>query len=436
MPKVAKALNAMQVKQLKHDGRNGIMLCAVGGVPGLYLQISPTGARSWILRATVGQKRRDIGLGSASWVGLADARLRAAELRRQIDEGRDPVQEREKVRAELALAQRRSMTFREATERYLTTKIEVGEMTKHKRQWRSTLTTYALPFLGDLRVDAIEVRDVLRVLEPIWQEKTETASRLRQRIEAVLSWATVAGHREGDNPARWKGNLAEVLPRPTEIKEEAHQPAVSQADAPRWWAHLKAMNGKGAQALRFVALTASRTGEVRGLTWREVEFESGIPARVVIPAKRMKAKRPHVVPLSAVAVDALREVLGIRASDEWPELPNDALVFEAPRGGMLSDMSVSAVMRRMHEAEIKAGRSGYLDPRSSRPAVPHGIRSTFRDWAGRNAWPRELAEEALAHTVGDRVEASYAREHLAERRQPMMEAWSEFLEGKQSSAKV
>ena len=427
MPKVAPSLNALQVKRLRHDGRRGNMLVAVGGVPGLHLQLTPSGSRSWILRSKVGSKRRDIGLGPFSYVGLADARTKAADLKRKIAEGHDPVLEKQKAKAQLVDARLKSLNFKEAVETYLVTKIEIGDITKHKSQWRSTLTTYALPVLGHMRVEDIGVRDLLRVLEPIWQEKTETASRLRQRIEAVLSWATVAGHREGDNPARWKGNLSEVLPKPGDIKKETHFPAVSQADAPRWWLHLNTMEGQGALALRFIALNACRTGEVRGLTWKEVIFEDGIPARVAIPKERMKAKRGHAFPLSDASISILCEAADIGNTNDWPNLAQDSLVFPAPRGGALSDMSISAVMRRMHETEIKQGRVGYLDSQSGKPAVPHGLRSTFRDWADNNAWPLDLKKKALAHANGDRTEMAYARADLVDRRRPMMEAWSGFL---------
>lgn len=429
MPKVATALNALQVKRLKHDGRLGNMLVAVGGVPGLHLQVTPSGSRSWILRAKVGNKRRDIGLGSFSYVGLADARVRAAELKRKIAEGHDPVLEKQEAKAQLVDARLKSLTFKEAVESYLVTNIEIGEMTKHRAQWRSTLTRYALPFLGHKRVEDIGVRDVLGVLKPIWKEKTETASRVRQRIEAVLSWATVAGHREGDNPARWKGNLSEVLPNPGEIKSESHFPAVSQTDASRWWSHLCSMKGQGALALRFIALNACRTGEVRGMTWKEIIFEGGVPVRVAIPKERMKAKRGHAFPLSAASTAVLREAAGIGDAEKWPDLEADTLVFPAPRGGALSDMSISAVMRRMHEAELRNGRAGYLDSQSGKPAVPHGLRSTFRDWADNNAWPDELTKKALAHAGESRTKIAYARADLVERRRPMMEAWSGFLEG-------
>lgn len=436
MPKLARELQPLDVKRLKHPGTGRNVLFAVGGVQGLQLQITPTGSRSWVLRVSIGGKRRDVGLGGYPTVTLAQAREKAREARASIERGVDPVEDRKAARAALETAARRGTTFAEAMSKYLTAKIEVGEQTKHRAQWRTTLESYAVPILGKMSVADIGMPDVLRVLEPIWAEKTETASRVRQRIEAVLSWATVAGLRSGDNPARWRGNLAEMLPAPAKLKGEEHHPAVALADGPRWWAHLCRMDGQGARALRFAVLCASRSGEIRGLRWREVVFEGKEPVALRIPAARMKGGREHMVPLSDVAVELLREVAGLREGDAWPELPLDHLVFPAPRGGELSDMTLSAVMRRMHEAEVKVGRLGYLDGVSRRPAVPHGCRSTFRDWAGKSGFPRELGEEALAHSLGSAVEAAYARGHLMERRRPMMQAWANFLAGDEAASVV
>ena len=261
------------------------------------------------------------------------------------------------------------------------------------------------------------MRDVLRVLQPIWSDKTETASRLRGRIEAVLSWATVAGHRVGDNPARWGGNLSELLAKPGKVAKTTNHAALSLADAPRWWADLAKREGMAARALQFLAMTVARSGEVRGMTWAEVDLEKAL---WIVPAARMKAGREHRVPLTREAVELLRTL---------PQMEASPYVFFAPRGGMLSDMTLSAVMRRMQEAEEKAGRTGYLDPRSGRPAVPHGLRSTFRDWAAEQGIERDMAEMALAHTVGSEVERAYRRTDMLERRRAMLSAWGDFLRG-------
>lgn len=315
------------------------------------------------------------------------------------------------------------MTFDVAVEKFLDGELVEFRNAKHRRDWRSSLDRYARPVLGKMRVQSIEVRDVLRVLEPIWRDRTETANRVRGRIEAVLSWATVAGYRVGDNPARWKGNLSEIIPKPGKIAKSGHQPALSLADASQWWARLSEREGMAARALQFLALTAARSGEVRGMTWDEVDFgptDKGKHPKAfwTVPAGRMKNNREHRVPLTDEAVDLLRSL---------PRMEGSAIVFFAPRGGMLSDMSISAVMRRMQEAEIKAGRPGYLDPRSKRPAVPHGLRSTFRQWTAETGYPRDMAEIALAHWIGSEVERTYQRSDMLDRRRKMMADWGAFL---------
>jgi integrase len=266
-------------------------------------------------------------------------------------------------------------------------------------------------------VRAIAVADVLRVLEPVWTSKTETASRLRGRIEQVLAWATVAGHREGDNPARWRGNLDQLLPKPSKVADSGNQPALSLRDAPRWWAALREREGMAARALEFLALTAARSGEVRGMTWDEVTMEGG-EAIWTIPAVRMKMGKTHRVPLSAQALDLLQKL---------PRLDGSPYVFFAPKGGPLSDMALSAVMRRLQEADVRAGGVGYLDTENKRPAVPHGLRSTFRQWAAEQGFPSDMAEIALAHARDSEVERAYQRSDLIERRRAMMAAWAGYL---------
>ncbi|MCA8927615.1 MAG: integrase arm-type DNA-binding domain-containing protein [Alphaproteobacteria bacterium] len=409
--RAAKTLTAARVKSAgpgkHHDG---------GGF-GLYLRVEPNGSRFWVQRLTIHGKRRELGLGSPPLVSLADAREAAFENKRIVRGGGNPLAEKQR--------QRDALTFQQAVEKYLASKLDEFRNEKHQKQWRSTLDTYARPALGELPVRSITMSDILRVLEPIWSTKTETASRLRGRIEAVLSWATVAGYREGDNPARWKGNLSEVLPKPARVARAGNHPAVALADMPRWWEDLQGRAGMAAQALQFLTLTACRSGEVRGMVWGEVDLGSPGPspsaAVWTIPAERMKAGREHRVPLTQEAVALLSRL---------PRLEGSEVVFFAPRGGPLSDMSLSAVTRRIHKAEADAGREGYLDPRSKRPAVPHGIRSTFRDWADERGYPRDMAEIALAHTVGTEVERAYRRSDMLERRRGMLEAWGRFLEGK------
>jgi integrase len=381
------------------------------------LQITPAGGRTWLLRATVGAKRREIGLGGFPDVTLAQARERARETKDQIRRGVDPVEERKAMRAALIAAQGRGLLFSDAVDRALAAKLDAFRNDKHRKQWRSTLDTYALPFLGKMAVQDIAVQDVLRVLQPIWQTKTETAARLRGRIEAVLSWATVSGHRTGDNPARWAGNLKELLPAPDKVANKENHPALPLTDAPRWMAALRLREGFGARALELLTLTAARSGEVRGATWDEIDLENGLWE---IPAQRMKMKRPHKVPLTPAAI-ALIEAL--------PRFDGCALLFPSTKGGQLSDMTLSATMRRMHQAELDAGGEGFLDPHNKRPAVPHGLRSTFRDWvAEKTTYPGDMAEVALAHKITSAVEASYRRGDMVEKRRRMMRDWSDVLD--------
>lgn len=423
MPKRAKEWGPLDIKRAEHPGthRHNVMM-PVGGVAGLMLQISPRGAKSWLLRTMVGEKRRAIGLGPYPEVSLADARHRASEAKVKIAEGVDPIEERKAVRAALTTAQRRGLTFAKGVERFLDAKLDEFRNEKHKKQWRSTLDRYANPEIGEMLVQEIATQDILRVLEPIWSSKTETATRLRGRIEAVLNWATVAGHRTGDNPACWKGNLEALLPKPNKIANAKHWPALAIADAADWWGRLSERDGMASAALRFQALTAARSGAVRLATWDEIDLDNAIwtvqPGRKA--SKIPPHGTPHRVPLTIEAIRILNAV---------PQDQGQSLVFWAPRGGPLSDMSISAVMRRIHESEIKAGRIGFVDQANKKPAVPHGLRSTFRDWAAEAGYPRDMAEIALAHIVGSEVERAYRRTDMVERRRAMMADWAIFLDG-------
>ncbi len=418
MPKVSVELSALDVKRLAHSGGKWNDLFSVGGVPGLHMQITPTNGRSWVLRVKVGTLRRDIGLGGFPGVTLAKAREKARDAREKIEQGIDPIEERKAAKSALIASQRRGLTFADAMDRFLDAKLEGFENPKHRQQWRNTLATYAKPDLGPMLVQDIAVQDVLRVLEPIWIDKTSTAKRLRGRIEALLSWATVAGHRTGDNPARWGGNLKELLPAPSKVAKETHRPALQIDDAPRWFEALQSRDGFGARALEFLAMTGIRSQEVRGALWEEIVFDKAL---WIIPASRMKMDKEHRVPLPAAAVALLQTL---------PRIDDNPLVFPAARGGQLSDMTLSATMKRMHKAEIEAGRVGYLDRVSKRPAVPHGLRSTFRDWvAERTNYPGDMAEVAIAHKISNAVEAAYRRGDMIEKRRRMMADWAGYLSG-------
>ncbi|HBD91301.1 MAG TPA: hypothetical protein DEF16_13055 [Gemmobacter sp.] len=285
VPRTAKELSHLEVKRLQHKGGVGNATFAVGGVSGLLLQITPKGGRTWLLRTSVGGRRREIGLGGFPDVTLAQARERARAAKDQIRSGVDPVEARKAVRSALAAAQRQGLTFAKAVEEYLSAKLDGFKNAKHRDQWRNTLQTYAIPHLGKMLVQDIAVQDVFLVLnqpvaagatDTLWQAKTETASRLRGRIEAVLSWATVSGHRSGDNPARWAGNLKELLPAASKVARKANQPALRVEDAPAWFSELRKRDGMGSRCLEFAALTAARSQEVRGARWDEIDLAKAL----------------------------------------------------------------------------------------------------------------------------------------------------------------
>jgi integrase len=399
MPKKARELSALQVARLTEPG-----LHAVGQVAGLQIRVAPGGSRSWILRVMVGGKRRDVGLGGYPDVTLADVRSKARAAREKIEQGVDPVEHRRAARVKLAAVP----TFEEATRRMIEARSDEWRNEKHKAQWLSTLKTYAWPTIGKLRVDQVTLAHVRAILQPIWREKTETASRLRGRIETVLAWATAAQLRTGDNPARWKGNLDQLLAKPSKVRKVKHHAALDVDAVPAFMVELREREGIAARALEFAILTAARSGEVRGARWNEIDLEA---KTWTIPADRMKAGREHIVPLSPPAMALLKSL---------PRFARITLVFPSPTGKVLSDMALSAVVRRMK-----------VD------AVPHGFRSSFRDWAAeRTNYPRDAAEAALAHTIGDKVEAAYRRGDLLMKRTRMMAEWARFCSAPRAAADV
>lgn len=325
MPKKAPELSALAVKRLTKAG-----FYAVGGVAGLGLQVSKGGARSWILRATVGSKRRDIGLGGYPDVPLADARDKARQTHLQIEQGIDPVQVKKEAKSALEAAQKKEITFEQSAKEYMASKGVEWKNAKHSQQWENTLSSYAYPVIGKLQVKDVELGHIVKILEPIWAEKTETAKRLRGRIEAVLDWATVRCYRTGDNPARWKGYLDTILPAPGKIAKKDHHRALPVDDVGKFMRDLQARDGISARALEFLVLTAARSGEVRGATWDEIDLNNAI---WTIPAERMKAGKEHRVPLSARAVEILKAM---------PRFDGVNYCFPAPKGGQLSDMSINS----------------------------------------------------------------------------------------------
>ncbi|HEY5829996.1 MAG TPA: integrase arm-type DNA-binding domain-containing protein [Hyphomicrobiaceae bacterium] len=357
---------------------------------GLMLLVKPSGARSWVLRYQLDGRRRDMGLGPYPEVTLAAAREKTLAARRQLVEGIDP----------LNVPTTRLTTFRDAAADLITSKSPGWRSAKHAAQWTSTLSTYAFPTLGCVDVKAIDTPKVLSVLRPVWTSKPETASRLRQRIEAVLDYAAAQGLRGGPNPARWRGHLQNLLPRPSSVRRVQHHPALDWRDMPAFMADLGQRNGTSARALEFVVATAARSGEVRGTRWGEIDLRSCV---WTLPAGRMKASKEHRVPLTARAIEVLGE-----------PGPIPSLVFPAHSDPdrPLSDMALTALLKRMGRADITV----------------HGFRSTFRDWAGETtSFPREVIEAALAHRLKDKAEAAYARGDLFEKRRKLMDAWSAFI---------
>jgi integrase len=394
MPKKAKELSALEVSRLTKPGNH-----AVGGVSGLYLYVNEAQGRSWVLRVMIAGQRKHLGLGGYPSVTLAQAREKARAAREQVVSGVDPIHERKAAASALRAQQATRRTFREVATAYIAFQEPAWKNAKHRGQWSSTLEAYAFPVIGQLSVDAITEHHVIAVLEPIWTTKSETASRLRGRIESILDWARVRGHREGENPARWKGHLDKVFPAQSQVHQVRHFQAMPVAETPRFLARLATQDGTSALALRFLILTVARSGEVRGAEWSEIDFEQAI---WTIPASRMKAKRQHRVPLSRAALQLLRDVRSRPAPSPTP------LIFSNLKGGVLSDMSLTAAMRRM---EVDA--------------VPHGFRSTFRDWVGEcTDYPSELAEMALAHVLPNKTEAAYRRGDGLEKRRGMMDAWA------------
>jgi integrase len=407
-------LTATEVRNAKvpgfvHDG-GGLFLQVAARSP----KTDPAGvSKSWVFRFTSptvltnsGKRmRREMGLGSADRVTLGDARRLADAARKVLSEGDDPIERRKAVqlaRIDAAEAARRAITFRQASERYLDAQRRAWRTEKQAKLWAASMAAYAYPVLGEVPVSAVDVGRVLEVLEPIWFEKPETAARIRQRVEAVLDWAAVRGHRAAENPARWRGHLEKTLP--ARAKPVRHHPALPYEQMAAFMKALRAIQGSGALALELCILTASRSTETLNARWREFDLEAAL---WTIPADRMKAKRAHRVPLSAQAVALLARL-------KQAAHPGADLLFPGQgTGRALSGMSMLAVLRRMERTDITV----------------HGFRSTFRDWAGEvTNFPREVAEAALAHVLPDKTEAAYRRGDALEKRRLMMQSWADFCE--------
>jgi integrase len=389
--KVAK-LSPARVAALVKAGRPGLY----GDGAGLALRIGRQGAASWALRYMRQGAAREMGLGPVHTIGLAEARERARRHRQELLDGIDPLAQRVAAKA----AAKPLATFAQVAEMYLTAHAPSWRSETHRRQWRQTLDDYVLPTLGTMGVAAIAVGDVMGIVEPLWHAKPETASRVRGRIESLLDYATARGWRQGDNPARWRGHLANLLPARGKVAAVEHHAAMPWQDLPAFLTALAERSGTAAKALAFTILTGARSGEARGATWGEMDLGAAI---WTIPAARMKGGREHRIPLSGAALDVLQEAATLRQDGTLA-----ALVFPGASGAKpLSDVAVAKLL-------------------PSRATV-HGMRSAFRDWAGETTnYPREVVEMALAHRIGDAVEQAYARGDLFQRRKRLMDAWASY----------
>lgn len=392
---------------------------------GLHLLVKPThdaGAGVWVLRVTVAGKRRDMSLGAFPLVGLADARMAAEDARRLATKGADPIAARAEKKAAAAPAV--TTTFKAAAEALHRAKAPEWKNPKHGAQWLATLKAHVFPKIGARPVAVVNTDDVLRVLQPIWTTTPETASRVRGRIEAVLNYAAATGSRpRGPNPATWRGHLSEALGAPSKLKAVVRRekgrgenhPSLPWQDMPAFMLALQDRKGMAALALRFAILTGARTGEVRGMTWGELDLQAAL---WVVPAARMKAGKVHFIPLSPAALAVLAEVKPLAAG-------RDSLVFPGQRKGKaLSDMTLSMLVRGMATDGLAEGELPRWRDAEGRVVVPHGFRASFKAWSLAQGWADHLSEKALAHTDKDKVRAAYAREPLTEERRPMMQAWA------------
>ena len=390
---------------VKHARKPGML--ADGN--GLYLQVTRANARSWIFRYYRNGKSREMGLGSLNAVSLADARLKAAACRGLLADGIDPIAARDAERAQRALEDARAITFDQCAEAFITAHSAAWKNQKHVAQWKATLRTYVSPVFGSLPVQVVDVALVMKVLEPIWTTKPETAARIRGRIESVLNWAKARGYRTGENPALWKGHLSNLLPAHSKIAKVKHHAALPYDQTSQFIDALRRQDGIASLALEFAILTAARTGEIIGARWAEIDLEAKV---WTVPASRMKNGREHRVPLSVEALAVLTKV-----SQGEPE----EFVFAGRKKRPLSNMAFLMLLRRMGHDKLTG----------------HGFRSTFRDWAAeRTNFQAEIAEAALGHVVGNKVEAAYRRGDFFEKRRRLMEAWAQFATTAPSDAVV
>lgn len=397
--KTTERLNALAVKAATNPGYY------LDG-NGLHLQVSKSGSKSWVLRFALNGKRRDMGLGSASVLSLAQARSKAQKCRLLLADGVDPIEARDALKARAASEAAKMRTFKECAEDCIEDRSAEWRNEKHAQQWANTLATYAYPHIGALPVSTINMGLVRQCIDPIWTTKTETASRVRQRIESVLDWAKAHGFRSGDNPAAWRGHLESVMSKPSKVAKSKNHVALEYAALPAFISSIQSKEGIAAAALEFVILTVARTGEVIGAMPEEFDLKAKI---WTVPAERMKAGVEHNVPLSPRAVEIVKRMLA--------EHPESVWVFPGAREGMpLSNMAMMELVRGMGTTNA-----------AGEPITVHGFRSTFRQWAAeQTTFPREVAEHALAHRLPDKVEAAYQRSTMVDKRRALMNDWAAF----------
>lgn len=369
------------------------------------LQVTPAGVKSWCFRYTIKTKTRMMGLGPVHRISYDEALKRTRKAQVLLDEGIDPLAERDRIKAEQAAEQVQKMTFRACAEAFIASHRSGWKSAKHAAQWSATLEAYAYPVLGDKPVADIDVTLVKKVIEPIWHTKNETAERTRSRLEKVLGWASVHGYRTGENPARWAGYLSEIFPKRAAVRKIKHHPALPYSDLPAFMQLLQGASGIGAWVMRFLILTATRTTEARAAEWSEIDLEQHL---WLIPAERMKASRPHRVPLSEPAMEILRFM---KTLNEANPVPSKYVFQGQSQGQHPSEAIMLSLLKRIDRTDI----------------VPHGFRSTFRDYvAEQTDFPREIAEAALAHSLRDKTEAAYQRGDYLEKRRELMDAWGRY----------
>jgi len=376
---------------------------------GLYLQVSKWQTKSWLFRYSQNYRLRSLGLGACHTITLTEARKRAKQARQQLLDGLDPIDTKHEKRQTALAARARMMTFDQCATAYIEAHRHGWKNPKHADQWTNTINTYASPIIGSLAVSEVDTALVMKVLQPIWTTKTETATRLRGRVESILGWATVSGYRTGDNPARWRDHLDNLLPKRSKVKKVEHHPALPYAEMGAFIQGLREQAGVGALALEFTILTATRTGEVIGARWDEFDLAGKTWA---IPPERMKASKEHRVPLCGRALAILTELKELGGDYVFPGLK--------PKKP-LSNMAMLKVLKRMGRGDLTV----------------HGYRSTFRDWAAeQTAYPHEMAEMALAHTIDNKVEAAYRRGDLFKKRVRMMQDWQKHCDTPASKSGV